>query len=262
MIEDWIAEITQENQLLKKRQALRGEKMTDIFKEIRSADMTAESTASFPVTRILRILGIARAWYYRHLDPGNSQDRRFNPYAVRDEEWIVVGYIKAHPKLGFRELAYAMIDEDIAYLSPSTVYNILKKHDLIAGRKVKYRDPVRIEWATKPDEKWQSDIMYIRIHGRFFYLLVFIDEYSRYIVHHCLLVSMDAGSVSMEAQAAVEILRKDSIATPVIQTDNGSAFISLEFKVVLRENRLTHSRIHPHTPTENALVERANRTVR
>ena len=121
---------------------------------------------------------------------------------------------------------------------------------------------MRIGWATKPDEKWQSDIMYIRIHGRFFYLLVFIDEYSRYIVHHSLLVSMDAGSVSMEAQVAIEILRKDSLATPVIQTDNGSAFISLEFKVVLRENRLTHSRIHPHTPTENALVERANRTVR
>ena len=40
---------------------------------------------------------------------------------------------------------------------------------------------------------------------------------------------MDAGSVSMEAQVAIEILRKDSLATPVIQTDNGSAFISLEF---------------------------------
>ena len=66
----------------------------------------------------------------------------------------------------------------------------------------------------------------------------------------------------MEAQVAIEILRKDSLATPVIQTDNGSAFISLEFHIVLRENRLTHSRIHPHTPTENALVERANRTVR
>ena len=70
----------------------------------------------------------------------------FNPYAVRDEEWIVVGYKKAHPKLGFRELAYAMIDEYIAYLSPSTVYNIQKKHDLIAERKVRHRDPVRIGW--------------------------------------------------------------------------------------------------------------------
>ena len=75
--------------------------MTGIFKEIRSAVISAESAASFPVTRILQILG-------------------------------------------FRELAYVMIDEDIAYLSPATVYNILKKHDLIAERKVKYRDPVRI----------------------------------------------------------------------------------------------------------------------
>ena len=73
---------------LKKDWELRGEKMTDIFKEIISAVISAESIASFPVTRILRILGIARAWYYRHLDPGNSQDRRFNSYAVRDAEWI------------------------------------------------------------------------------------------------------------------------------------------------------------------------------
>ena len=62
--------------------------MTDIFKEIRSAVISAESTASFPVTRILQILGIARAWYYRHRDSDSKEDRRFNPYAVRDAEWI------------------------------------------------------------------------------------------------------------------------------------------------------------------------------
>ena len=100
--------------------------MNSTFQEIRSAVISAESTASFAVTRILRILGIARAWYYRHVDPDNIQDKRFNPYAVRDEEWIVVGYSKAHPKLGFRELAYAMIDEDIAYLSPSTFHSTEK----------------------------------------------------------------------------------------------------------------------------------------
>ena len=114
---------------MKKDWELRGDKMTGIFKEIRSVVTSAESAASFPVTMILQILGIARAWYYRHLDPNNVQDKRFNPYSVRDEEWIV-GYSKAHPKLGFKELAYAMIDEDIAYLLPSTVYNILKKMTL------------------------------------------------------------------------------------------------------------------------------------
>ena len=58
---------------------------------------------------------------------------------------------------------------------------------------------------------------------------------------------MDAGSVSMESQVAIEILRKDSLATPVIQTDNGSAFISLEFFLVLRNISLhTAGYIHIH----------------
>ena len=53
--------------------------------------------------------------------------------------------------------------------------------------------------------------------GRFFYLIIFIDEYSRYIVHYSLLRAIDADSVSLEAQAAIDRLRKDSIAEPLKQ---------------------------------------------
>ena len=73
-----------------------------------------------------------------------------------------VGYIRAHPELGFRELAYAMIDEYIAYLSPSTVYNILKKHDLIAERKVKYRKPVKTGLPTKLVYRFHHTITILR----------------------------------------------------------------------------------------------------
>ena len=66
-------------------------------------------------------------------------------------------------------------------------FKLPAREHLSSERKVKYRDPVRIGWATKPDEKWQSDIMYIRIHERFIYLRAFKDEYSRYIVHPSLL---------------------------------------------------------------------------
>ncbi len=100
--------------------------------------------------------------------------------------------------------------------------------------------------------------MYIKIAGRFFYLIIFIDEYSRYIVYHSLLITMSADSVSLEALGAIEKLRKDSIAEPIIQSDNGSSFIAVEFKTVLRENHLTQKLIHPHTPEQNGIVERAN----
>ena len=93
--------------------------------------------------------------------------------------------------------------------------------------------------------------MYLKVKERFFYLVIFIDEYSRYIVHHALMASMDSDSVSFEAQKAIEKLRKYSIALPVIQSDNGSAFISMDFNTVLSNNGLTHKRIHPRTPEQN-----------
>jgi hypothetical protein len=50
-------------------------------------------------------------------------DKRFNPFVVRDEEeWMVVSFKKRNPMISFKELAYTLIDEDLAYLSPSSVY--------------------------------------------------------------------------------------------------------------------------------------------
>ena len=91
------------------------------------------------------------------------------------------------------------------------------------------------------------EIMYIKIQGRFFYLLIFIDEYSRYIAHHSQLTSIDACSVSLEIRAAIEKLRRVSLAEPVIQSDNGSSFIAIEFKSTLKANNLTQKLIKPHT---------------
>ncbi len=207
-------------------------------------------------------MGISRAWYYRHLDFPPIIDKRFNPFGVNDEEMRVLKYRYQHKKMSFRLLAYSMIDKDIAYLSPSEVYKILKKYDLITPWGRKKWPSSRPERAKHPDERWQVDIMYVKIKQRFFYLIIFIDEYSRYIVHHALLTSMDSNSVNLEAQKAIEILRTDSLALPEIQSDNRSAFVSMDFRMVLRENKLTHKRIHPHAPEQNGIVERANKTMR
>ncbi len=86
--------------------------------------------------------------------------------------------------------------------------------------------------------------------------MIFIDEYSRYIVHHSLLTAMDADSASLEAQIAIDNLRKDSIAEPVIQSVNGSSFIAMEFRIVLKQNNLTQKLIRPHTAEQNGIPKR------
>ena len=237
--------------------------MRSLFIDIGNTVGRALNLSDLTSSSILSILDISRSWYYRYLDPDPALDRRFNSSAVRDgDEWIVIGFKHRNPRMSHREIAYTLMDEDIAHLSPSTVYRILKKHDLMTPWKHLTWGSTRPEHAKHPDERWQTDIMYIKIRGRFFYLLIFIDEYSRYIVHHALLISMDAGSVSLEAQAAIDILRRDSIAEPVIQSDNGSSFIAMEFKLTLKANNLTQKLIRPHTPEQNGIVERSNKTTR
>ena len=237
--------------------------MRSLFFDIHRTVMNTVERAGYSITSVLRELGISRSWYYDQLTFSPILDNRFNPLSIRDtDEMIVVGYRKNHPNMSFREIAYTLIDSDLAYLSPSSVYGILKKNGLIMPWNRRMWGSTRPEHVKSPDEKWQTDIMYLKIRGRFFYLVIFIDEYSRYIVHHSLLTSMDADSVSPEAQISIEKLRKDSIALPTIQSDNGSSFIAYEFRIVLKKNNLTQKLIRPHTPEQNGIVERANKTMR
>jgi transposase InsO family protein len=96
----------------------------------------------------------------------------------------------------------------------------------------------------------------------------FLDEYSRLIVHHALVASMDGTTVSIEAQGAIEKLLRErggeipARGMPRLRSDNGSCYISREFRGVLDEHGLHHNRIQPHCPEENGVVERSNRTLR
>jgi transposase InsO family protein len=85
-------------------------------------------------------------------------------------------------------------------------------------------------WAkARPDQIWATDIKYVWVGGRHYFLVCFLDEYSRYIVHHELLWGMDGPAVSLAAQAALETLAVDAegrrVETPAIRSDNGSCYI-------------------------------------
>ena len=173
----------------------------------------------------------------------------------------MVRYALDHPNPRHRELAWKMVDDDVAYVSASSVYRILRDEGLVPswppGRRKRHRDEA--EKAQSPDERWQSDIRYVRVGSHQYYLVVFIDEYSRYIVHHELMCYLDGRTLSLEAQRAVETLPPGR--HPQVQSDNGSGYVSGEFKQVLRERGLAHVRIRPHCPEENGLVERVHRTL-
>jgi len=124
--------------------------------------------SGWSVQRTLAALGIPRSSYYRWLHE-EAWARQLPAEPVRpveafealpEEKQAVVSYALEHPEVRHRELAWRMIDDDVAFLSASTVYRILKEQTLVSGwrgRRKRYRD--KEEKATRPDEIWGTDIM-------------------------------------------------------------------------------------------------------
>jgi putative transposase len=235
----------------------------------------ARVRSGWTAKRALAALGIPRRSYYRWLRE-EAWARAFpaapvkpvQPYeALPQEKEAVLDYARRHPELRHRELAWRMVDEDVAYLSPSTVYRILKSANLVCPwRRRKKRRRTEAEKATRANERWATDVMQVLIGAATYFVVSFMDEYSRYVVHFALAPGMDGITVSTAAQVAIDTLPKGEagqpVARPEIRSDNGSGYISKEFKIVLQENGLGHHRIKPHCPEENGLIERMHRTLR
>ena len=118
--------------------------------------------------KILDYLGVEKSSYYRWLKEDGLSDSPSlrQPYEILPEEKdIVIKYVLQYPALSHRILAWKMVDEDVVYVSPSTVYRVLSAENLVCRQSAKrekrcYREDE--EKAGQPDERWQTDIHYIK----------------------------------------------------------------------------------------------------
>ncbi len=224
--------------------------------------------SGWTVMEALAVLGISRSTYQRWRQasrqhaPAKPRSTPDNLYALLpSEKQAIIDYALSHPRVRHRELAWKMLDDRVCAVSQSSVYRVLREANLVCRWKPrpKIKGTGRESRPTRPDEQWQTDIKYVHGQAGHYYLLSFMDVYSRTIVHHRLLRQMDGRTVSTEAAAALETLDRD--VTPTIQSDHGSGFISREFAETLSSFGVTHKKIRPHTPTDNAEIERYHRTL-
>lgn len=206
-------------------------------------------------------MSIKTFYSLKHYIPSSNDLRRVQMNTITPEEKEAVRqYALMHTELRHREMAFRMIDEDVAYISPSSVYRILRQYNLIPMRKMnteqKPWNPHQM--PGKADEIWQSDLTHIRYHNRSYYLLLFLDVCSRYITYWRLCTQMTGETVK---EAFMDALHETG-QNPILQTDNGSCYISYEFQYLLSRANIEHHFIHPHCPNENAEIERVNRTLK
>jgi transposase InsO family protein len=220
--------------------------------------------SGWPVYRTLAALGVPRSVYYAWKGRDSLQDRAGKPcrvYEVLPEERAAVcAFALQYPKIGYRKLTWMMVDAAVACVGESTVYRVLSEADLLARWKRSTVSDGEYHFRPNgPNQQWHTDVMYVWIAARFYFLLSFIDAYSRYIVHHKLLIELNGESVATELQAALEA---HPDAKPRVVHDHGSEFVNRDVAAVVKAHNLIDIKTRPRHPESNGIVERFNGTVR
>lgn len=130
----------------------------------------AKERSQMRVNDSLRHQGIPRGTFYRWKKQRAWEREPVTPVqafeALPDEKEAVVQYALDHSEIRHRELSWRMIDEDVAYLSASTVDRILRAESLMHRQRCRtkrYREEA--EKASRPDEIWATDLMYLKVGG-------------------------------------------------------------------------------------------------
>jgi transposase InsO family protein len=176
------------------------------------------------------------------------------------EQEAIIAYCRERLEHGYRRLAYMMIDANIAAASCSAVYTTLKRANLtnpwaLRGEEAKkgFDQPTRIH------EHWHTDFSYVKVSGNFYYFVAVLDGFSRMILAWDLFMCMETWTVQTVVQKAKELYPS---ANPRLITDNGSQFISQDFKELMGFLEIKHTFIRPAHPQSNGKLERFHRTLK
>jgi putative transposase len=212
------------------------------------------------LTALLKLYGVSKSAYYNWFgDDGLKPEVPRKPQRLdgitADEEAAVVAFRKEHGGFGYRKLSWMMVDADVAYMSETSVYNILSRHDLLYGWNRADNGETEKEYRHKPKyvhHHWHTDIAYIKIR-------MLLDGYSRYLLAWELMTDMTGRSVELFIQRAKE---RYPHARPMLINDNGSQFISHDFKKLVTKLDIQQVFTRRNHPQTNGKIERMNGTVK
>jgi len=229
----------------------------EIIRMVEESDLSVRNT--------LRQLDISRStfyeWYTRYqkqgyegLAPKHRTPLQFWNAIPDWEKQRVVEVAREYPEKSCREVAFHITDKEGYFISESSVYRILKAHDLVTSSvytlisaKDHFEHP-----TSRVNQLWQTGFTYLKIvDWGWYYLLTVLDDYSRYIIAWDLCKSMKAKDVKKTLERAITrtgVKHVHVYHRPRLLSDNGPCFISTELKDYLNQHDMKHIRTRTYHP--------------
>ena len=165
------------------------------------------------------------------------------------------------------DVVVAKLADEGKYIgSASTMYRILRRSRLLKhrgrARTRKARKPPHLV-ATKPNEVWSWDITYLptQVRGRYLYLYVIEDVFSRKVVGYCV-AERESAEVAQALFARVLDENPGVAPTLTVHSDNGGPMKHADFSTFLESHGVARSYSRPSVSDDNPFSESLFRTVK
>lgn len=228
---------------------------------------------------VLRICKIARStWYYQQRPSKAKSENRggrpipgytVNPDGSRVSDSAIVKAIADYRKQldfmnagGYHKLKHYLRRDYGYWVNHKKLYRLCRLHDLLLPlrkKKIKKRRKISENRViTGPNQLWEFDIKYGYIHGenRFFFVMAFIDVFSRRVLDFHVGRQCKAGDLVVTLEAALERASGD-LSGLMIRSDNGPQMTSNMFRDYVRDIEIDvdHEFIPTGCPNKNAHIE-------
>jgi putative transposase len=188
-----------------------------------------------------------------------------NYKSVKNDEAIITSLqeqVSLHPVEGFWKCYYRLRNKGIK-VNHKRMYRVYKSLGLSMRRKVKKRLPARTKQSLvvpeKANETWSIDFRSDALTtGRKFRSFNVIDDYNREVMFIEVEYSIKSSRVLWVLNHLINQRGKPN----KIRMDNGPEFIAKIASQWSKMHKIEFSYIQPGKPTQNAYIERFNRTYR
>ena len=225
-----------------------------------------------PAKQTLAMLGIPRTtfyrWYQRYRLEGCDALEDKTPLPARGWNRIpddvrdrLITLALDRSELSPRELAVTFTDTEGYLVSESSVYRLLKAHDLITSPAfivIKAANEFKHK-TTTINQLWQTDFTYLQSIGwGWMYLSTILDDCSRYVIAWKLCTAMTSRDVTETLELALQASggdQADAVHKPRLLSDNGSSYISGNLADWLTDNQMSQVRGAPYHPQTQGKIE-------
>lgn len=220
--------------------------------------------------RLCEVLGVSKSGYYAWLSREPSERERENQQLL---EKIKLIYAQHKGRYGSPRIHAALkqVGEDV---SRGRVERLMHKNGIEARRATRhkriYRQREQLKAApnvldrqfkaTRPNEKWVSDITFIPTVAGYVYLATVLDLYSRAIVGWSMSERINGELVTDALTMAIE--QRGKPAGVLVHSDQGSQYTAQAYREWLMQNQMTCSMSRKGDCFDNAVAESFFRTLK